>query len=530
MPQVEPARGVLKCSIMASDPVALQDGDKIDKYVVDRKLGQGGMGVVYQAHHEITLNPVAIKLLLTTSGSNPELEARFKREAAAANQIGHPGFVRALDFGDFHGRPYIVMEFLDGQTLSDVCRRPPPLPLGRAVRVLLQVTDALYAAHQRGIVHRDLKPENIFLLPGDVAKILDLGIAKFLNETDGIKTQTSALIGSPSTMSPEQCRGARIDHRSDIYSLGVVAYYLASGGQYPFASEYPGEILAAHVRDEPPPLASVAPWLPLEFTAVVHRTLQKRADDRFQTMAELRQALALFADATAAPSASEARTQMMAGLASGGGYALPVTPAATVLSGQQATLPSTTGERSMASGEVQPGAPPSMATAGRSRLLVPAGVVALVALGGGAALWTLRPSASALAPPVTAPIAAALAPVPTAAPAPAPTAAPVRAPAAPIAALAPVAAPAPVAAAAPAPPAAPAHTKPDRGWISVYVLPFAEVAVDGKLVGETPIHDLPVRPGTHLLELQNGGLGKSEKRTIKVEPGQHARVKVQWSH
>jgi serine/threonine-protein kinase len=201
---------------------ALEPGDLIDSYVVERKLGEGGMGAVFKARHKETKYPVAIKILVGSAATNPQIIARFRREASAANEIGHPGFVRAIHLGSFRDRLYMIMELLEGRTLADEAKLSP-MSVPRAVRILMQIGDALQAAHERGVVHRDLKPDNVFLLPGDVVRILDLGIAKFLNDTaEGNKTHSNAILGTPHTMSPE-VPGAvpRLAHRSSKRHLRV---------------------------------------------------------------------------------------------------------------------------------------------------------------------------------------------------------------------------------------------------------------------------------------------------------------------
>ena len=256
------------------------------KYILEAPLGAGGMGAVFRARHEVTLHSVAIKFLLDDALGHPEILARFRREASAANRIGHPAFVKVLDLGEEQHRPYLIMELLQGRTLGGLVRGDGPLPVADACKIGRRLAEALSAAHEVGIVHRDLKPENLFLTEQGELKILDLGIAKIVSEShDGIRTQTHAVIGSPHTMSPEQCRGARIDHRSDIYSLAVVVYYLLSGGQYPITGDLPGDIVARQIFAEPRPLHELAPWLPSSLCDAIHRTLQKSPDDRPPTMA-----------------------------------------------------------------------------------------------------------------------------------------------------------------------------------------------------------------------------------------------------
>jgi serine/threonine-protein kinase len=189
------------------------------------------------------------------------------------------------------------MELLEGTTLAEEAKLSP-IAVPRAVRILLQIGDALHAAHRHGIIHRDLKPDNVFLLPGDVVRILDLGIAKFLNDTaEANKTHSNAILGTPHTMSPEQCRGSHIDHRSDIYAFGVVAYRILAA-RWPIEGQYIGDIQAGHMFEEPPSLHQIAPWVPGGVADVIHRALKKDPAGRFQSMADLCDALSPYAEAS----------------------------------------------------------------------------------------------------------------------------------------------------------------------------------------------------------------------------------------
>jgi serine/threonine-protein kinase len=281
----------------ADDTIGLRPGDIVDTYQIVRKLGEGGMGAVYEALDRYTKLPVALKVLVSDAATNPQVVQRFQREASAANEIGHPAFVRGIRFGQHHGRLFMAMDLLDGKSLAaELSAGVMPFP--RAARIASQVASALQAAHARGVVHRDIKPDNIFLTAigdaVDVVRILDLGIAKFRNDTAAAnKTSTNALLGTPRFMSPEQSRGSNIDHRSDIYSLGVVLYLMLSG-RYPIDGENNTVILYNHLMQAPPPLEQIASWVPVELARVVHRCLEKDPDARFQSMSELAEALAPF--------------------------------------------------------------------------------------------------------------------------------------------------------------------------------------------------------------------------------------------
>ena len=273
-------------------------GQTIGNYRVTRLLGEGGMGVVYQAEHPVIGRKVAIKLLHTWMARDQEVVARFFNEARAIHTVGHENIVEILDFGQTaEGQAYFIMEFLAGEALNERVARGP-LPPKEVAAIADQICRALGAAHGKGIIHRDLKPQNIHLVTAEsgrvVAKLLDFGVAKITNAGDlshSVKTQTGSLMGTPLYMSPEQCRGAgEIDHRTDVYSLGVVLYEMLAG-RPPFVSEGVVELFAAHMLKAPPPLTDFAPGTPPAMAAAVMRALSKEAPARFSTMEDLRKAL-----------------------------------------------------------------------------------------------------------------------------------------------------------------------------------------------------------------------------------------------
>ena len=275
----------------------MEVGTLIGAYRILQPIGEGGMGAVYLAEHGALGRRAAIKVLHPMFGMRPEIVARFFNEARAASAITDPGIVQIFDFGHHtDGSAYIVMELLEGQPLDQRLRQHRALPIEAALRIIRQVAKSLGAAHARGIVHRDLKPENIFLVRdeevpgGERAKLLDFGIAKLLGDTS-IKTQTSAVMGTPLYMSPEQCRGAgAVDERADIYSLGCVLFTLLAG-RPPFDAEGGGEIIAMHLREPAPRLASLVPGLAPAVDALVARCLEKSPERRFANGAELAAAI-----------------------------------------------------------------------------------------------------------------------------------------------------------------------------------------------------------------------------------------------
>ncbi len=272
-------------------------GQTIGNYRVTRQLGEGGMGVVYEAEHPVIGRKVAIKLLHLALARDPEVVARFFNEARAIHTVGHENIVEIMDFGQTaDGQPYFIMEFLAGEAMNDRIARNVLSPV-EACEVTEQICRALGAAHDKGIVHRDLKPHNVQILPSNSGrmhlKLLDFGVAKILNAADlsqSVKTRTGSLMGTPIYMSPEQCKGAGdIDSRTDIYSLGVMLYEMLAG-RPPFVAAGVGELFAMHMLQPPPPLTDFAPKTPPMMAAAVMKALAKDPRDRFATMEELRQA------------------------------------------------------------------------------------------------------------------------------------------------------------------------------------------------------------------------------------------------
>jgi serine/threonine protein kinase len=273
-------------------------GHTIGNYKITAKLGEGGMGVVYLAEHPVIGKKVAMKAIHPELSKNSDVVSRFVTEAKAVNQIGHEHIVDIADFGNTpEGEFYFVMEYLQGESLSDRLRRDTRIMEGRALSISAQIADALNASHAQGIIHRDLKPENIFLCNRgqnrDFVKVLDFGLAKLTQGDTKVthKTRTGSVMGTPYYMSPEQCEGKiEIDHRADIYSLGVLIFEMLTG-KVPFGGEGYGEIIVKHVTMPPPSVRSVVPELPEYLDLILYRVLAKDRDQRFQTMAELRDAL-----------------------------------------------------------------------------------------------------------------------------------------------------------------------------------------------------------------------------------------------
>ena len=279
-------------------------GRTIGSYRILKRLGKGGMGAVYLGQHPVIGSKVAIKFLHAQFSQDQRVVDRFFNEARAVNLIGHDNILKILDLNvTDDGMHFFVMEFLEGRSLQALVETRQKavekwVPAEEAGPILLQCAEALQAAHDKGIIHRDLKPDNVFLVSRNgrrnVVKVVDFGIAR-LNDAKGVstgQTQTGMVMGTPVYMSPEQASGAtkQIDARSDIYSMGVMAFQLFCG-RLPFQGKSFGELLMQHLQKEPPKPRSINPNLPAEIDAVLLTALQKKQDDRFQTMAEFSDAL-----------------------------------------------------------------------------------------------------------------------------------------------------------------------------------------------------------------------------------------------
>ncbi len=264
------------------------------KYLIERVLGEGGMGIVYQARHQAIGKKFAIKLLHGDATKDPEVVERFKVEAQAASAIGSEHIIDITDFAELpDGDTYFVMEFLDGKPLSKLIDELKRVPTNRIARIAKQIALGLGAAHTAGIVHRDLKPDNIYLVKRsggetDFVKILDFGIAKVGQGANKL-TKAGAIFGTPHYMSPEQASGSPVDHRTDIYALGVILYE-AAVGRVPFDADNFMGILTQHMYKAPVPPRAVPecpPDLPPGLEVIIMRCLRKKPEERYPTMEEL---------------------------------------------------------------------------------------------------------------------------------------------------------------------------------------------------------------------------------------------------
>jgi serine/threonine protein kinase len=272
-------------------------GTTIGAYRVAHLLGIGGMGRVYKGVHPTIGSRVAIKVLSRECTDRRDLVDRFFAEARAVNLIRHESIVNVLDLAVLpDGRPYIIMEYLDGAPLGAILEHAQlyqtPLPLGGLARLAVEVLDALHAAHAKGIVHRDLKPDNVFVTPSGRPKVLDFGIARFTDPggSGGGSTRTGSLLGTPHYMSPEQAAGKPVDHRADIYAIGVILFECATGRK-PFAAESLFELLRKHVEEPPQPPRMFRPELGEPFEQVILCALAKSPEQRFGSAQAMSMAL-----------------------------------------------------------------------------------------------------------------------------------------------------------------------------------------------------------------------------------------------
>jgi serine/threonine protein kinase len=504
--------------------VDLRPGVVFDsRYEIVALLGQGGMGMVYQARDRSLDEVVAIKILRPDFAQDPRMGERFKSEIRLARRVRHKNVCAIHDYGEDQGLFYISMEFVDGVDLKRLLRDRGPFPADQGYEVAIQIAEGLQAVHEAGIIHRDLKTPNIMRDGSGATRLMDFGIAK--REGDGARTATGHIVGTPEYMSPEQAQGHRVGPASDIYALGIVVYEIFTG-RVPFRGETPISTILKHLHDAPPLDLPDAAAIPTAVREVLRRCLAKVPGDRYASAAEVAEALR---DAR-----SPSRRQQ------------PVPTSAL----QAPTVETPT---LAATARAMPPAPPPPESAPARRMQLWLLVIPLMAVGVGA--FALRPmqraapsespafaspasvAAAALAqpspvPPVlfeesttaarVPPPPVTLAPVtrrPAAALRPAPSNA--RPLAAPPAATAPAVTMPPAAAAAPVPPA----TVAEPGQLQVAVRPWGEVSVDGRLIGTTPLDRITLPAGSHVLRIRHP-LYETWERPIAIRPGETAKVVV----
>jgi serine/threonine-protein kinase len=470
------------------------------------------MGVVYKAHDRTLDEDVAIKVLRPDFAQDPTMAERFKHEIKLARKVRHRNVCTIHDFGEDRGLLYISMELLEGVDLKKVLRQGGGLSPQRAYTIAIQVAEGLQAVHDAGIVHRDLKTSNIMLDPDGVARLLDFGVAKRLG--DGTLTAAGHIVGTPEYMSPEQAQGKKVDFRSDIYALGIVLFEIFTG-RVPFRGETPISTILKHINDPPPLQGPAAAGIPDKVRPILRRMLAKDPGLRYQSARDVAEALRKVAER-------------------GVDDRLPVT--------QVVALPRS--------------APAAAGAQRRSRALSPwmvgALALALVAVGIVVAVSKGRreeaPSASAsLAPlpslepsvppspridptPIPSPSLTPASPVVSAAPSP--TAKPTTRPS-PLVSQSPRSSQRIVESASPqaAPPASPSPSPPpassEPGMLHVVVRPWGTVAVDGKVIGDTPLEKMRLAPGPHVVRVRHPAYEPWE-RTVVVRSGESGKILVDF--
>jgi serine/threonine protein kinase len=294
-------------------------GKSIGKYEILRLIGEGGMGAVFEARHTEIRRKVALKLINAQFAKDPEVLARFSREARATGEIGHENIIEIYDIGndDRTGATYLVLELLHGKTLQELIDEKSGLSAAEAVDIMLQVLSALAAAHTLGIIHRDLKPENVFLITRagrrNWVKLLDFGIAKIKETEEGHKlTQTGAMMGTPFYMAPEQIKGEKaIDQRLDVYACGVILYQCITG-KVPFDSPTIPGLVYAILNETPMDSTMRRPGTPQDFSAVIRRAMARDPAARFSSALEMARALEKFGSGTVAVDAEIGKADELA--------------------------------------------------------------------------------------------------------------------------------------------------------------------------------------------------------------------------
>jgi len=280
--------------------MGLSAGSRLGPYEILAPLGAGGMGEVYRARDPRLGREVAVKVLPEDVSRDGERLRRFEQEARAAGALNHPSILTVHDVGNHDGRPYVVSELLEGQTLREAARQGG-LTVRKVLDHAIQIAQGLFAAHEKGIVHRDLKPDNLFLTWDGRVKILDFGLAKLTRpeasdsrDTDTASaresTESGTVLGTVGYMSPEQVRGLSADHRSDVFSFGTVLFELLSG-KHPFRADTAAETMTAILREDPPELSGAVREIPPPLERIVRRCLEKRPEDRFHSAHDLALAL-----------------------------------------------------------------------------------------------------------------------------------------------------------------------------------------------------------------------------------------------
>ena len=256
-------------------------GSLVDgRYRIEARIGHGGMAEVYEATDVISKRKVAIKMIREDVMKNPINLRRFQNEATIASSLNHPNIVKVYNHGTIEGRPYIANEYVRGQTMKDMLDFRTSIPIAEAVSYMLQLTSALFYAHQHNIIHRDIKPQNIYVMPDGTIKLGDFGIAQAEGVDDGL-TKTSEIVGSVHYLAPEISQGKPASIQSDIYAAGVTFYELLTG-HVPFDKDTPVNVAVAHVKEKFPPVKKYVPSCPKEIERIIALATKKRLSERYK--------------------------------------------------------------------------------------------------------------------------------------------------------------------------------------------------------------------------------------------------------
>lgn len=279
-------------------------GRTLGDFLLERRIGQGGMGQVYLATQLSLGRKVAVKLLRTDVAAKESTLIRFKQEAQAVAKITHPNIVQVYSIGETDGLHYMALEFVEGKNLREYLNKKGRLDAPLAMNIMRQVASALMRADELGFVHRDIKPENILLTRKGEAKVADFGLSRcFASEEQLSITQSGVTLGTPLYMSPEQVQGKAVDPRSDIYSFGVTSYHMLAGSP-PFRGNTAIEVALQHLQNEPPSLQEIRPDVPAELIAIINKMMAKSLDDRYQTAREVLRDLTRLRDSMALQNAN----------------------------------------------------------------------------------------------------------------------------------------------------------------------------------------------------------------------------------
>jgi serine/threonine-protein kinase len=371
--------------------------ERIGRYELRDKLGQGGMGVVYRAYDTLLERVVAVKLISGTIEENPDLRERFFREARAAGQLSHRNIITIHDLGEHEGLPYLAMEYLDGEDLQRRMAGHDKLSLAHKLDLAIEICEGLEFAHSHNVIHRDIKPANIFITDRGRVKLLDFGLARLVTSE---LTHSNMMMGTINYMAPEQVRGERADHRSDVFATGVVIYEMLSGRKA-FQGDSFAATLYQILQQVPEPLDKIDPSLPWQMVAIVDRALAKPRDERYQSIGDmLRDLIAVRQQ----HQLSDAPTAYRSAIATGPLSPLPQ-PAINISSGAQRPASGAPGSGT-STNPTMPSQPvplltpaptpltaPVVPPAGQSRAAIAAGIVVLALVLGGGAFYLSRPGA-----------------------------------------------------------------------------------------------------------------------------------------